>query len=278
MYSFEYAGMTYNYTSSYHNLTVNINDLNVGFSADYIKRGESLKTGTSDGSMETTTIFVTRDNNVALLYQGSPPENGGVKLTIYRYHEESSEIHKILVGVVSQVSFRGSEVELVITIENMLEKQIPTGYCSYYCQNDIYDKTCGLKKELYEKKCWVDIGFDGLYIASTNLNEVESGFYTGGMIKMGNCWRGVLLHDKDRILIKYPINENDRQGSFTIYAGCDNLFLTCAKKFNNTDNFTGVPYTEPTDPTRNPTGKGAYGIDSTIISRDSSMFVGKIGG
>ena len=275
---FSYADIIYGFTSYGKSITVNINGLMTSFNSEYIKRSDSLKTGTSKGEVETTEIYVGRDNSVALLYQGSPPENGGISLTVYRCHEDDLEdISKILVGTVSQVSMKSSEATLTITIENLLKKEIPNGCFSYYCQNDIYDNKCGLDKANYERTCYVDIGFNGLKISSTNLNEVADGFYTNGIIKMGNCWRTVVKHDKDTIWIKYPINESDKQGSFKIYAGCDGLFRTCAMKFQNTDNFIGVPYTQPTDPTKNPTGKGAYWVDSVVVKRDSNMEIGTIG-
>lgn len=277
LYSFHYSGMYYNYTSAVTNINSMVDGVSTSFNSEYIKRDDSLKTGSSDGSTETTKIYVTRANSIGLLYQGTPPEDGGVSIIIYRYHEDSpNDLSIILRGVVSHASFQGSEVTLTITIENILENQIPTGTYSYYCQNSIYDFDCKLNKADYEKKCWVDKGFDGLKVKSTNLLEKPSGYYTRGFIKMGNCWRAVVKHEGEEILLKYPINESEKQGSFTIYPGCDCLFTTCAKVFGNTDNFSGVPYTEPTDSVKNKTGKGAYWVDSSIIKRDSNMAIGKI--
>ena len=248
------------------------------FNSEYIKRSDSLKTGTSKGEVETTEIFVGRDNSVALLYQGSPPENGGISLTVYRCHEDNLEdISKILVGTVSQVSMKSSEATLTITIENLLKKEIPNGCFSYYCQNDIYDNKCRLDKANYERTCYVDIGFNGLKISSTNLNEVVDGFYTNGIIKMGNCWRTVIKHEKDTIWIKYPFNKDSITGSFYALAGCDCLYKTCHNKFNNTDNFTGVPYCPPTNSEKHKNGVGVYWVDSLSIRRDTNGEIGMIG-
>jgi uncharacterized phage protein (TIGR02218 family) len=221
---------------------------------------------------------VNRTNNVALLYQGAPPEEDNVTLSIYRYHiGDESSIIRLVYGKVTSVTFRGSEAELTIIIENMLRKSIPRGTLSYYCQNCIYDNKCKLNEDDWKTTCYVD-SFNGLRIHSPNLTEKPSGYYTDGMIKMGTNYRSVVLHADDYIDIKYPINESEIGGSFNIWAGCNSLFLTCASRFNNTTNFSGVPYCKPINAVRNRTGYGAYWIDSTAIKRDSDGFMGTISG
>lgn len=279
LYLFTYAGMSYAYTSSQDSIQANINGISYTFSADYIKRSDSLKLGASDGTVETSTVEVSRTNNVALLYQGSPPELDTVTISLYSFHaDDPADIIRIMYGEVSQVTFNGSIATMTITIEDILNKTIPRGTMGYYCQNCIYDNRCKLVKEDWKTTCYVDGGFSGLWVYSTNLNEKESGYFTDGYIKMGNSFRAVSIHLNGGILLKYPINAADKSGSFEIYPGCSNIFKTCALKFNNTLNFTGVPYCAPIDAVKNRVFKGSYWIDDTIITRDSGGFVGSIAG
>lgn len=90
---------------------------------------------------------------------------------------------------------------------------------------------------------------------------------------MGNSYRAIKVHEDDHITIKYPIAESDKQGSFIVYPGCNGLYLTCHSKFNNTDNFTGVPYCRPMDAVKNRTGVGAMWVNSSVITRDTNGFI-----
>ena len=267
LYKFSYNGIIYTYTSAQRPYTIG----GFTYSPEYIHRSESLKLGTSAGAVETCTITVTRVNSIALLYQGAPPEEDEVKVSIYRTHaSELSNYIKILDGVVSQVRFMGSEAELTITIENVLSRNVPKGTLSYFCQNCIYDHRCALNMDDYGLKCYIDERMEGLYIYSANLREKPSGYFTDGFIKMGNCTRQIKKHEDNRILLKYPINESDKQGSFMAYPGCSNLFIICARKFGNTDNFSGIPYQEPYDVYLHPANnRHAYWENGNIVYRDT---------
>lgn len=270
LYIFSYNGISYFYTTSQYTQNIEYNGDNFVFNPEYIKRGDSLKLGDSGGSIETCTITVLRNNAVALLYQGSPPEIDEIHVEIYRIHgENNNDFIKILDGVVSQVRFLDSEAELTITIENVLNRYIPRGTLSYYCQNCIYDEKCGLVADSYALKCYVDGGIQGLNIYSSNLMERPSGYFTDGYLHMGNSFRSIVNHTGNCVVIKYPINMADRLGSFTVYPGCSNLFKTCAERFGNTDNFNGVPYIQPYDAFRHPVDRGAYWVDSEYIVRDT---------
>lgn len=270
LYMFTYNGIKYTYTSSQYSQSIILNGSKVVFNAEYIKRGDSLKLGDSGGSIETCTINVLRTNSIALLYQGAPPEIGNINVQVFRMHgENNSDYIKILDGVVSQVRFFGSEAELTITIENVLNRYIPRGTLSYHCQNCIFDEKCGLNRTDFVMKCWLTGGVQGLTLFSSNLLQQPSGYFTDGYLQMGNSFRSIIDHTGDHVTIKYPINLADRADVFFVYPGCSNLFNVCADRFNNTDNFNGIPYIQPYDAFRHPVGKGAYWVDSSIIVRDS---------
>ena len=272
LYLFKYNGEEFAYTSSYRYQQVSIDNVWHNFIPDYIKRSDSLKLGNSNGTMENCSITVNRTNNVALLYQGAPPEQDSVRVEIFRMHE--GEYIRILRGIVSQVSFNNSEATLTITIENVLNREIPVGKLSYFCQNRIYDAKCNLNKDDYGLHCWTVGGFGGiqhLKIQSHELATKEDGYFTNGYVVMGHAIRAIKEHKGEFITIKYPINPSDRMSEFMVYPGCDCLFSACHRKFKNTDNFSGIPYIQPYDAFKHPVdNRPGYWIDDAVIERDTN--------
>jgi len=278
LYIFTYANVDFTYTSSGYAKSAFLNNQWYVFNPEYIKRGDSLKTGNSSGNTETTTITVSRTNNIALLFQGAPPEEDIVRVRVYRVHGlNNSDYALILRGVVTQVSFDGSYAELTITIENVLNRLIPRGKLSYYCQNCIYDNKCTLEPENYALQCYLDKHVNGMRLYSTNLREHEEGWPIDGFLKMGNSYRAIVNAQADWIQIKYPIRSSDWQGSFKVYPGCQNLFSVCARKFGNSDNFSGVPYIMPYNAFTHPTCKGTYWVKDNLRYEDTNGDTGDIG-
>lgn len=252
-YHFVYGNVSFQYTSSQYTQSISVNGSTLVFNPEYIDRGDSLKLGDSGGTIENCTITVARNNPVALLYQGAPPEDNGVYVTIYRKHGEGPYNYIIILrGNVVQVRFTDSEAEMTVNVENILNREVPRGKLSYFCQNCIYDNKCKLDPDMYKHDCTLDGGIDGLALYSSNLLSIPSGYVTDGFMKMGNIYRAIHLHDRNYIIIKYKIPKTELRQNFTVYPGCSNLFTNCADKFNNTDNFSGVPYIMPFDAYKNP--------------------------
>lgn len=270
LYVFTYNGISYSYTSSQFTQQVSINGDAYIFSPEYIERGAELKLGNSSNTEATCTITVLRNNSIALLYQGAPPEQGTIDVSIYRMHgENSNDIIRLVYGVVSQVSFKDSTAELTITIEDVLNRNIPRGFLSYFCQNCVYDVKCTKSLSDYELFCRVDKQV-GLSLYSEVLATKEDDYFTDGFIIMGNSYRQVLKHKGPKITLKYPIPEYDQKSSFTIYPGCNGNFRLCHERFGNTDNFSGIPYIQPYNAFRKPVGTGVYWVDGNIVYRNTN--------
>lgn len=267
LYRFTYKDSEYCYTSSLYAVNQYIDGRRRTFSPDYIKRSDSLKLGDSSGAFENCIITVNRTNNVALLYQGAPPEQDSVKVEVWRQHGEevsNANIVRILRGTVSQVRFHNSEAELTITIENVLTREIPRGKLSYYCQNIIYDNKCALSENTYKLNCNADNfnTLDDLYLEANSLSSKPDGYFTDGFMVMNGCYRQIKEHKGNRITLKYPVPQYVRQNSFYVLPGCNNLFVNCHKTFGNTDRFSGVPYQQPYDAFRHPVIKGGYWVSN----------------
>lgn len=278
LYLFTYNNTNYLYTSASHDVNYTINGTHYAFSSEYIYRSETLKLGNSSNEGETCTVVVTRANPIALLYQGAPPEEGEVRVQIFRVHDtKTTDYIKLVDGIVSQVVFENSEASMTITIENVLSRNMPKGTFSYFCQNCIYDDKCGLSIDKYGVTCTVK-SHTALSISSDTLLRLEDGYFTDGFLKMGDSFRQIKYHSGNTLYLKYPINDLQWKSSFIAYPGCSNLFANCANRFNNHRHFSGVCYIQPYNAYKHPViNDCAYWVNSSVISRDTDGKIYNIG-
>lgn len=277
LYMFTYKDTKYLYTSSQYNQSYLIGGEHYVFDAEYIHRSESLKLGDSSGTKETCEITVLRTNSIALLYQGAPPEEDSIRLQIFRVHgENNADFIQMVDGIVTQVKFSGSEAVLTITIENILSRNIPKGTLSYFCQNRIYDSRCFLDMNKFGVKCYVKSRSNLTLYSDQLLVPQGDDYFVDGFVKMGNCYRQIITHKNNYVTIKYPITNSDLSGSFMAYPGCSNLFTICARRFHNTDNFSGIPYIQPYNAYKHKViNNCAYWVDEAVIRRDTNGELGE---
>ena len=271
------SDMTYLYTSAATDIELTTTESGLTrtekYFADTISR-ESITPGSS-GSATSCVIKVHKDNAVAKLFEGPPPESP-VDVYVYRVHEQDTSLYDtILRGKVGQVSFEGSECELTVDMDSWLSKELPNGMNQYYCNHVLFDHNCKLKKEDYAVEFFIDYVDGKTVIHSRTLAAYPSGYFDGGRLYFGGNVRMISKHEGDAITIKYPFVDIPHN-KVIVVPGCDSLFRTCAVKYHNTINFSGIPYVAPTDPEKNPTGQGAYWVDSLVIQRDTNGFVGTI--
>ena len=273
-YKFTYQQMNYLYTSAANDIELQVMENNITrtekYFAEVISRS-NVKPG-STGSISSSVITVSKDHAIAKLYQGAPPETP-VTVLVYRAHEpDLARFDVVLYARVSQVSFKDSQCEITVTQENWLNKELPNGMNQYYCNNVIFDHKCRLNKEHYAVEIFID-KVDGLEVFSEKLAEYEDGYFEGGKIYFDGYVR--LIAQQHFRVIKFSMTLAWKLKKEMV-PGCDHLFKTCALRYKNTLNFSGVPYCAPTDSEKNPTGKGAYWVDSLVVQRDTDGFVGTI--
>ena len=276
-YRFTHAGMQYLYTSGASDIEIPVTVGGIThtekYFAEVISR-ETIKPGSS-GSVETCIVKVSKDHPVAKLYQGPPPEEN-VHCEVLRLHEpDLSSYDIVLQGDVGQAEFAASECSLTIDLDSWLNKEMPNGMNQYYCNHVLFDHNCKLQRKDYEVVLMIDKVEGKTKIYSQQLAAFADGYFTGGRLYFDENVRMIAAHKGDCITIKYPF-VNIPRNMVTVLPGCDTLFRTCALKYGNTLNFSGIPYVAPTDPEKNPTGKGAYWVDSLVIRRDTKGFIGTI--
>lgn len=274
LYRFIHGDLSLQYTSGAERVEIVSGGVALTFQPDTISR-ENIRPGSS-GSIEACVIRVDKDNGVAKLYEGAPPEVP-VSVIVSRLHaSDLSRADVILRGQVSEVHFTGSECELTCTMDAWLEKELPNGMNQYYCNWAVFDHNCGLNRANYAATIMIDHVEGNTAIYSSDLNAYEDGYFDGGRLYDGKGNVRMIEKQAGGVLwLKYPFIEPPRN-EVTILPGCDQLFTTCARRYHNTIHFGGVPYCPPTDPEKNPTGKGAYWVDSLVIQRDTDGYVGTI--
>ncbi|EGO65622.1 phage BR0599 family protein [Acetonema longum] len=275
-YKFRYRDMTYLYTSDRSDvaLTVTENELTgtERYAADYIRRN-SIKPS-SQGDSSSVVVTVTKDNAVAALFKAAPPDKP-VTLTIIRLHDQDHGVFdKLFAGEIVQASFRDSECELTVKMENWLSRKLPNFMRQFFCCNVVYDASCRLNKADYEQTLYVD-GASGLNVAMNELTNYETDYFAGGMMYYGGNMRMISANAGAALTLRYPFPATP-MGYVTLVPGCDKLFRTCAKRFNNTLNFTGCPYIPPDTDSAAQVGNGVYWVDSAVVKRDTDGYIGRI--
>lgn len=271
-YKFTSDGTDYLYTSARQDvpIAIDVETDNIEiYIADYIKRGDIVPG--SQGSSTEMTVTMAKDNPVAMLYQGAPPETP-VDCTIMRFHASDYDSRDIIYfGRITQAEFQDSECTLTIVLESWLAKEFPNGLYQYTCNNVLFDKNCRLKKEDFAIEVFLGKS-EGNYVYADAFAKYEDGYFENGRIYFDGRVRMIKTHVGKKITLQYPFHKNPFNW-VTVVPGCDKLFATCVKKFKNADNYTGFPYVPPTDSEKNPTGKGTYWMDSNVIVRDTKGFV-----
>lgn len=278
-YKFTHNGLNYMYTSAAEDIEIPIIENGITrtekYAAEVVKRDNILPGDTE--TLLTCKLSVHKDNAVAKLFQGPPPEIP-VFCKIYRAHmNDLSKFDIVLNARISEASFSDSECSLTANQESWLEKELPNGLCQYYCNHTLFDHNCGLNIDDFKIHAFVDHVENKTEFWSSQLANYADGYFEGGKIYYNNSVRLISYHKGNIVRILYPFVD-EPHNDITVVPGCNLLFRTCAQKYKNTINFGGVPYVAPTDPEKNPTGKGAYWQDDLIVKRDTDGFIGTITG
>ncbi len=275
-YKFTHDGFNYYYTSSRYEVELTISTGTATrtekYFADYIQR-QTIKPS-SKGDPSSLEVSVSKDNPVAKLFQGPPPEKP-VVLELYRVHDQDhSKFDTIFTGVIGQANFEDSICNLTIKMENWLSKEFPNLMRQYFCCNVLFDSKCQLSVADWQVEAFVD-STDGFKVYSSTFAQYPDGYFEDGFMRSDESVRLIRQHVGNMLYLQYPFTNVPRH-NVTVYPGCNHLFKTCAQKFHNTLNFTGCPYIPPTDSTKTNVGKGVYWVDSLVVKRDTKGYIGTI--
>lgn len=191
-------------------------------------------------------ISLGRNNAFAIQYIAAPPESE-ITLTVYRLH--GTDYIYYWQGVIASVSFDGNGAATVKASPKSSGMQF-TGKrrkCQKLCDHALYDSGCGVNRESFKSTGTITT-ISGTTITSSAFSAKADGYFTAGILIVGNAKRLILSHTTNTITISRPILSAAAGNSFTAYAGCDHLPTTCLNKFDNIYNYGGVEFLPDDNP------------------------------
>lgn len=212
---------------------------------------------TTDNGRNNLKLTVTRDFAIAELFRVMPPSTV-VLLTVHRVHAADGDGAVVWAGRVLECDWSGSTATL--NCEPVSTSMQRNGLRRMYqraCPHVLYGGQCKVIKE--EFSFITDIEFiSGLAFSTLALESFDSGYFSGGYFEVlieGHLERRFITeHVFTLIKFNAPLPGLNVGATITLYAGCDHTLTTCKDKFDNTDNYGGMPFI----PRKNPFNGSIY--------------------
>jgi uncharacterized phage protein (TIGR02218 family) len=204
-------------------------------------------------------LAVPRDNPVALLFRGVPPD-GIADILALRKHASDPQVIRWWRGTIEAVRIRESQAQLICapTLARLATSGLQMRW-QLQCNLQTYSARCGLNIADYSSTVTIT-AISGLDITVSGMPAVADGYYNGGfLIAPDGKRRMITSHVGSVLTLLLTADSLAITDSITIVAGDDHSYTTCKNKFTvvnptrgNVDNFLGIP----TAPNRNPWTQG----------------------
>jgi len=241
LYRFALGGTVWRFTSADHTVVMG----EESFTPIYIQRGGFTKTG--DARKATLEIKTSASNPVALKFR-----DGWLSwlmiLTIYRHHYGDLDFSVFWKGRVTSCRWAGSVATL--NSENASTLFSRAGLRRSYqvgCPHALYKAGCNLDASAWAVSATVETVAGGL-LSLDGIDAYPDGYFLGGMLKAGEDSRMVVAHSFGSITLVDSISSLEEGATVTLWPGCARTVNACLNKFNNLDNYGGLPYL----PVKNP--------------------------
>lgn len=205
---------------------------------------------TRDMAKSDIQIRVPRDNEIAQMFVGWPPEHT-IKVSVLRIHkQEPASYVAVWTGRVLSCTFSGDEASL--SCESIYTSLTRAGLRATYqkkCRHFLYDGFCGLVESDWQASLSSVTKTGERTMHSTPLGSQPDGYWIGGILRRENGeMRYVVGHVGDGIVIEYPFKNFTGEEPLVVSAGCDRTIETCHSRFNNAINHGGFPYIKNKNP------------------------------
>jgi len=211
----------------------------------YIKGGKITRTG--DIKKNNIDIEMASTNPVALCFL--PGWTGGImSITVYRHHYEDNEFSVQWKGRVVSCKWSGSSARL--NCESTFTIFQRAGLRRVYqpgCPHVLYGPGCNVNSASYRVAGTVAAA-SGKTVTITGLSGYSAGWFAGGIVKFGNDRRLIIWNSGNNLSVLDAIPNLIVGSAVELWPGCARDMGTCLSKFNNLDNFGGLPFL----PNRNP--------------------------
>ncbi|ATN93315.1 FAD/FMN-containing dehydrogenase [Marinobacter phage PS6] len=252
LYTVNYDFNRWHYTSADEDVYVSP----LTFRAVPIDRG-NVEISTDD-TTASFTVNCALDLEFLELFRVSPP-SGLVTLKCERYDLESETVVEVIFkGRIINVGIAEGEGQVNVSCESSSQAIRRMGLRRHYqygCPHMLYGADCGVDRGQF-----VTVGpasnITGGTIDMTAVAGKDDGYYAGGYIEYThstlNTTERIAVSDSTGItltLFSFPVGLSAGD-EVRAYAGCDRVLATCDQKFNNAENYGGMPFI----PTKNPFG------------------------
>jgi len=141
---------------------------------------------------------------------------------------------------------------------NELNRKIPKVFIQSFCNNALYGTVCGVDGNTWKRQIaaiTVDPNDKTRLSDITLQTNYPPDHFTLGYVLFNNEQRYISKHIGDTLILHFPFLTLVTGNSIWVYPGCSKNPETCKNKFNNLNNFVGMPYISKAP---NPT---IYGVD-----------------
>ena len=245
LYKFKRDNIVYTYTNISHSLWHN-GELYV---PETIKRSNIEQN--NEQSRSTLSIKLPRDNPLGAAFIAEA-QDWPVSITLYE--QKGGVITVIWVGSISAHIASGSEVSLDCI--NAIASQARFGLRARYqktCRHALYKEGCNLTASDWDY-AGVCTSIDGTTVVVPEAANLTDGDLTSGMLEYSGVKKYIRKHVGDILILMHPFHILAKEvaingpASITLYEGCSHSLTVCNLKFNNLNNFGGMPWL----PTKNP--------------------------
>jgi uncharacterized phage protein (TIGR02218 family) len=241
LYAFALGAATWRYTSSDKDLTLNgYNWKAVAISDDGVKL---------TGEAATDNLQITAPSSIApaQMFIGTPPSQS-IIVNIFHYHEGDTNAVLSYMGEVYEVNQPepGTAVISCDTISASMKRDGLRLAWQRNCPYALYDdQTCKADKAAHVINAVVVDVVDNL-VSLSGLTGVKDGTLDGGFLEWQHPSRGTefrgIEKQTDTTIEIFGLADGIYYGlSVKAYPGCARTTADCADKFNNLDNYGGVP-------------------------------------
>lgn len=211
----------------------------IGISDDGVKQK-------GDPVSDLLNVTVPSTLDIVKFYIQTPPSSP-VFLTVRRYHVGDFQSVVAYVGEVSNVNQNkpGQAVVSCSTISASLDRNGLRLAWSRTCPHSLYDKQCRVNPGAYRVQIEVQELGPGT-VKAPQLAGLQDGWFDGGYLEWesperGIERRGIEEHLGDTILM-FGANDGITPGLIAYaHPGCNRIVDTCRLKFNNIENYGGIP-------------------------------------
>ena len=152
----------------------------------------------------------------------------------------------LFVGKVISCKFkvhRAKAVLKAVSLQTLLNAQVPRRTYSYSCPWNLFDENCGLSRADFTVYLPTDeVTVSGRQLSHPDLASFGDGYFTGGYVESGYESSYVTDHTGDTLTLLYPLQSWREQPNLRLYPGCDKTLSTCRNKFGNEANYGGFPF------------------------------------